>query len=248
MMRFLFTLFVSMMCFGFAAQAEEMPRMEDHVMLDLSAEDWVTTKTAHVTVNVEAAVNSTNAGTARGEMLKSVNDLVKTDWRLTAFNRSEDQTGLERWSATFEARVPEAQLSGLGEAVKKLSKAGMQLSVGNIDFSPTLEEMESARAALRTQIYKQAGEQLAALNTAIPGRNYRIALINFTGEDPVPVPMPHVVRGVNMAAMASAMPVMAGASGSPSVERAEKVNLTARVMFAAVPEGKGLLPVTDVKK
>jgi len=232
---------------AFVAQAQDMPmrRMDDQVMLDLSAEDWVTTKTARVMVNVEAAVNASNSGTARGEMIKAVNDLVKADWRLTGFNRSEDQTGLERWSATFEARVLENQLNGLGDSVKKLSKAGMQLAIGSIDFSPTLEEMEAARGALRLQIYKQASEQLAALNGAIPGRNYRISMINFTNGEMPMAPMPHVVRGMSM--LASATPVSSSMAESTPAERAEKVTLTARVVFAAPPESKGLLPVTDVR-
>ncbi len=86
-------------------------------------------------------------------MTKAVNNLAKADWRLTSFNRSEDQTGLERWSATFEARLPETDLNGLAETAKKISKAGMQLTIADIDFSPTLEEMETARAGLRTQVY-----------------------------------------------------------------------------------------------
>jgi hypothetical protein len=213
------------------------------VIFDLSAEDWVMTKNAHVSVNVEAAVSDKTAGTMRGDMIKAVNDLAKGDWRLTNFNRSQDQTGLERWSATFETRLPENMLSGLGDGVKKLSKAGMQLSLGDIDFSPSLDEMETARGVLRTKLYKEASDQLTALNTALPGRNYRIATINFTGsnDEPGPVPMPRVVRGQAMMAMA----VPASAPAAPPMERAEKITLNARVVLAAVPESKPVvLPPT----
>lgn len=238
---FIFTAALSM-TFS-AAQAQEMPpRMDDRVIIDLSSEDWVTTKTARVDINVEAAVNAANSGTLRADMFKDVNDLVKADWRLTSFNRSQDQTGLERWSTTFEARVLENQLTGLGDSVKKLSKAGMQLSVGSIDFSPTLDEMEAARAAVRAQIYKQANEQLAAINAAIPGRSYRIALINFTSDEQ-PAPQPQ--RMYKAMAMMAAAPAPAG----EPAERAEKVTLTARVVYAAVPD-KAPLPAAppDAKR
>ncbi|MDP9127260.1 MAG: hypothetical protein M3N08_03225, partial [Pseudomonadota bacterium] len=215
MTRFLPALALALLLAGapLTAHAEETPKADDRVTLDLSAEDWVTTQTARVAINVEAAVTDKTAGVMRADMIKAVNDLVKTDWRLTEFNRVQDQTGLERWSAIYEARVPEAQLNGLGEAVKKSSKAGMQLSIGDIDFTPTLAEMESTRAALRSQIYKQANDQLGVLNAAIPGRGFRIAFINLTGESSPPMPQPMMMRQGRV--MSSAMVAPAIAGGAP---------------------------------
>lgn len=206
---------------------------DDSVVINLAAEDWVTTKTARVVVGVEAAVTAQTTGTARADMQKAVNDLAKGDWRLTSFNRTQDQTGLERWSAQYEARLPEAQLGGLNDGAKKASKPGMQLSVFTIDFSPTLEERQTAQNTLRTQIYKMANDQLAALNAALPGRGYRIAMIEF-GSTGMPVayaePMA-MKRG-----MVAAAPMMADAAGGePAMERAEKATIAARVVFAALP-------------
>ena len=214
-------------------RAQEMPMMpkpDDRVTLTLAAEGWVTTKTARVTVNVEAAVNGANEGGMRADMIKAVGDVAKTDWRMTTFNRSQDQTGLERWSAGFEARLPENELGGLDDNAKKASKAGMQISVGEIDFSPTLDETEAAKAALRAQIYKSAADQLAALNAALPGRNYRIGSIDFMDNGfVVPHPMP---RGPMMA---NAMAMPGTAAPDMPAERSEKVTLTARVVLAASP-------------
>ena len=222
---------------------------DDRVTFDISAEDWVTTKTAHAAVTVEAAVNASTAGTMRTEMTKAVDSLAKTDWRLTSFDRSQDQTGMERWSAVFEARLPETDLGALGDAVKKLSKPGMQLSVANIDFTPTLEEMETARGNLRAQIYRIANDQLASLNTALPGRVYRIALIDFTGDEGGS-PMPRVVKGRSGMAMAM-MTAPAPESSEPPpapVERSEKIMLSARVVFAAQPGGNFMPPAPPPEK
>jgi len=212
-----------------AARAEDS-KPDDRMTLDLSAEDWVTTKAARVTVSVEAAVSAANAGTMRADMIKAVNGLAAGDWRLVSFNRSQDQSGLERWSASFEARVVETSLGGLGESAKKLSKAGMQLSVANIDFSPTLDEMETVRSNLRTQLYKKAAEQLTALNGAFSGRGFRISTIDFNGANILP-PMPYPLAG-----QATPMP-MSVASISPmesqGMERSQKIVLTAHVVFAA---------------
>jgi uncharacterized protein YggE len=215
------------------AQAQEQPKPDDAVSFDLSAEDWVVTKTAHVTLDIEAAVSASNAGSVRADMTKAVNDAAKADWRLTGFNRSQDQTGMERWSVVFDARLPEAALSGLNDAVKKSSKAGMQIRVGGIDFTPSREEMEAARAALRVRIIKEAGEQLAALNAALPGRSYRIAQIVFETDFPAPVPVPMMFRNKAMAAgVAMSAPV---SEPEQTQDVSQKLVLNAHIAFAALP-------------
>ncbi len=228
--------------FCFPAAADE-PKPDDRVIFDLSVEDWVTTKTAHVIVEVEAAVNGATAGDTRTDMIKAVDDLAKVDWRLTTFNRSQDQTGMERWSALFDARLPESDLSGLIESAKKLSKAGLQLTISSIDFSPTLDEMETLRGQLRSRIYKMANEQLVALNGALPGRNYRISVISFTGDENAS-PMPRVVRGQAAMSMLARADSDGSAIGSSStaapMERSEKIVMQARVILAALPEAKGI--------
>lgn len=96
-----------------AARAAEDVKPDDRVIFDVAAEDWVTTKTARVVVNVEASVSGATAGSTRSAMNKALEDLIKTDWRLISFNRNQDQTGMERWSAAFESRVAENLLSGI---------------------------------------------------------------------------------------------------------------------------------------
>ncbi|MGE3624156.1 MAG: hypothetical protein AB7H77_09855 [Bdellovibrionales bacterium] len=241
--------FAVLLAGGAGAQEPAHPggkRPDDRVIFDISAEDWITSGTARVAVAVEAAVTSGTAGTMRADMLKAVNELAQAEWRLTSFDRSQDQTGMERWSAGLEARLPETRLSGLGDTVKKLSKAGMQLSIAAIDFSPTLQETEAARSALRVQIYKIANDQLTALGAALPGRTYRIAEIDFTGEDEA-LPMPRVIKGHSAVAMMAPSPVAAEAGGPLPIGRAEKIVLTARVVLAAQPEtGKPVVPAAPL--
>ncbi len=230
----LLTVLCPLLLIAATAQAEDiMPKPDDNVVYAVSAEDWVTTKTARVTVDVEAAVNGSNAGSIRSDMMKAVNDLSKADWRLTNFNRNLDATGLEHWSANYETRIPESQLNGLNENAKKLSKAGMQLTINDIDFSPTLDETEATKAALRTKLYKDVGDQLASLNTTLPGRGYRIASIDFIDGRGVFQPMPRVRNMIAMAEPVGA--AVASPQEDQSAERAEKITLTARVVFAALP-------------
>lgn len=242
MKRFLslFVIAVSLMAFPAAVYAEEV-KPDDSVTLTLSAESWVTTKSARVLLNVEAAVTSGTAGTMRASMTKAVSDMVKADWRITSFNRSQDSTGMERWSAQYEARVAEAELNGLNDKAKQSSKAGMQITVADVDFSPTLEETQAALAALRTQIYKMANEQLTALNATIVGRGYRIAAIDFVGDGAFgPMPTPLYARGKRT--MVARQLAEDAAVSMPAMERSDKLNLSARVVFAALPTASPQAP------
>ncbi len=229
------------------ARAEPAAPREDNIAFDLTAEGWAVSKTALAIVNVEAAVGDKGAGALRADLTKAVNDMAPGEWRLTALNRSQDQAAVEHWSATFEARLPENQLNGLSEAAKKQSKPGMQLTLADLVFTPTLDEIEAERNQLRRQIYKDATEQLTSLNSAFPGRAYRIAMINFTGDtalDETAV-MPQVFRGpqLMMKAMTAASPANS-AAGPGSIERFQKVRVTGRVIYAALAGGGPAVAVT----
>ena len=221
-----------LLCAALPAQAEEGYKPDDQVAFDLSAEGWATTTTARVTVNVDAAGAGSTSGTMRDDMQKAVNNLVKTEWRLINFSRSQDQTGLERWNASFEARVPENQLGGIHDTAKKLGKAGLQLTIADIAFDPTLAEIETVKAKLRADLYKQIGDQLAALNTAFPGRQYRVGAINFNsmGMPPMMPPRPMMMKAT--------MAVAGGAEGmdyAAPMERAQKITQQVQIVFAALP-------------
>jgi uncharacterized protein YggE len=229
--RFLLALMLT--CATVPACAEDGYKPDDQVAFGLSAEGWVTTTTARLTVNVDAAGAGSASGSMRDDMQKAVSNLVKADWRLTNFSRSQDQTGLERWNASFEARVPENQLGGIHDTAKKLSKAGMQLTVADIAFDPTLAESEAVKAKLRGDLYKQINDQLAALNTAFPSRQYRVSAINFgsMGMTPPMMPRPMMMKATMAVA---AMDGMAGGGEEP-MERAQKITQQVQVVFAALP-------------
>lgn len=237
--RALFCAFAgAVLMFSAATHAEEGKIPQDTVTFMLSSEDWITAKTARVVIGVEAAVSGASAGTARAEMMKAVDSVAKADWRLTGFSRAQDQTGLERWSASYEARLQESALGGLHESAKKSGKAGMQLNVATIDFSPTLDETETARAGLRSKIYKSAAEQLTILNGAIPNRNYRIAEIAFmemAGQNIYAMNEGMMGKRLMSATPADAA-MMSSSGGGASMERSEKISVSAMVVLAASPQ------------
>jgi len=215
-----------------ASYALDAKQKDDKIIFTLSAKDWVTTKTARVFINVEAAVTQKTANNMRKKMINAVNSVAKSDWRLVNFRRNQDKTGMEHWSASFEARLPEIILSSLNEQAKKKSIAGMQIKIRNIDFSPTLEERQEVKNKLRRKIYELAKIQLDEFNKTT-NKLYRIAMVDFTGRA-------HAFRNNrsyrNMEMMADK--AMVSSAPMPSIKKSEKVIITATIILAAKPENK----------
>ncbi len=200
------------------------PPQSDTVTLPLTLEDWVQTDTARTELAVDASLPGSDAGKVRADILGAVKSLAQgADWRFTAFDRNQDASGLEHWHAVIEARMAEAQLGGLSDRAKQASKPGLQIKVQTVDFSPTLAEVETAKAKLRAEMYKKVNEALAQLNQAEPDRKYRIMRIDFNG--PIATPgAPKMMR-----AMAAPMPEQ----DEGGISLSEKAQLRANVTFAA---------------
>jgi len=210
------------------APTQVPPPVMDQVVLDLTAEDWVGTETARVTVVADAAASGADAGSQRTELLNAMKGLVAdADWRIVRFDRSTDQAGLERWRAVAEARLPEAKLGGLADKAKRVSRPGLQLRIGAIEFTPTLAETESVRARLRAEIYAKAAGELKTLEYNFPGRSFRMGNIDFA-EQPV-APYARRTRE-DVPAMAMAAP----AADEAPVNVSEKLVIRARIVLSAV--------------
>ncbi|MBJ7416577.1 MAG: hypothetical protein JHC88_14195 [Niveispirillum sp.] len=196
----------------------------DTVSFNVSVEDWVKTETALVTLVVDIAGNG-NGGTVRSDVLKAVAGIAdRAEWRIVAMNPQSDSAGLERWQAQLHARLPEGQLSALGDRAKKASKPGLQVRVGGVAFDPTLAETEETRSALRDKIYAKVNAELKRLNAAFPGRNYRAGDISFTEQR---MAMPASAYREKMV-MAAAAPM---ADALPGVQ--DQMVLEARVTLSA---------------
>lgn len=208
-----------------------VPPVSDSVSLNLSAEEWVKTETALVTLVVDIAGNG-NGGTVRADVLKAVAGIAdRAEWRIVAMNPQSDSAGLERWQAQLQARLPESQLAALGDRAKKASKPGLQVRVDNIAFDPTLAETEATRGALRDQIYAQVNAELKRLNAAFPGRTYRVGKIEFSDMQNVTVSAYRAAKSE----MAMAAP-QAMADAMPGVQ--DKLVMSARItlsVFAPQP-------------
>ena len=186
-----------------------------------SAEGWVASQTAEVTIDVSASLTEQQLAKAHTDMLDKLNSLVKADWHITQFNRNPNQSGLEQLQVEATARLPEEALVNIRSQAKKISKEGETFTVGNIDFTPTLADMMAERETLREQVYEQIQKELVTLNKMYSPQHYVVHDINF-GEATTPQPQ---IR---------AMVATAQVAGNAPLTVQNKLTLTAYVSLASV--------------
>ena len=213
--------------------AAEMPHryhnQQDKVVLNLTTEGWVKTDTARVSVYIELVQQQEDAAELKTRIDTSLNALAsEVDWRITSSHQQLDQTGLNRWYVSAEARIPEAKLAGLQDRAKETSSPGYKVTISDVDFTPSLEEFEALRADLRAQIYQQALDEVARLNKVMPGSDYHVRNVDFVQIYPMQT-MDAAARPMMMksAAAESAPAPQGGAELLVSV----KQSVSARVML-----------------
>ena len=212
------------------AFADDRPPLPpDTVQLSLSAEGWVEAGAARVRIAVDSALSGGEICDLRAKLKDTLAKLVpNADWHITALDRARDQAGLERWHLEAEARAPETALDGLYDRAKSVSKPGEQVTVSDIDFTPSMAEREAVMADLRAKIYAAAKDELAKLGSVYPDRNYRLRMLDFGPQGPMPT--------MKLARAPGMMASTAESAPSPSpIGVAEHVELSANVVLAAEP-------------
>jgi len=158
------------------------------VVLQLQNEQWVTTNTAEVIIGIDATLDKLGLLQARDNVLKNLTTLAKADWHLTEFNQMQNESGLEQLHIVATARVAETLLAGLRDQAKVMSKPGLAFHVLAINFTPSLSEIESAKANLRSDLYAATEDEVVRLNKVYRDQKYVIHSINFSDAQP-PMPM-----------------------------------------------------------
>lgn len=217
-MRLFSKLLLVLVCLPVIAFADQTPL--NSVTYQLSAEKWVSTNSAKVTVNVNASVSAQGLAQVQKTVMAKLQKIANQGkWHITQFNRSQDQSGLERVMISAQNRLPEKDLVNLRSKAKSISKPGETFKIANVDFSPSLADMEKTRATLRQDILQQAKADLDGLNKMFPNQHYVLHTVNYGGIRPAPRPM--------LRTMAMARPE------APALTVSNKLQLHATVAFAS---------------
>lgn len=197
----------------------------DHVKFQLTSKAWVSTTTAKVSVSVNATLNDTSLVEARNNIMSNLDKIAQGKWHITAFNRSQDSSGLERLYVTAEARVPEQSLTKINTLAKSVSQPGARYRIQNIDFTPQLSEVEKVKARVRETIYSQANDEITRLNKQYPKQKYSLHGVVFLG--------PNVAMMLPRAKTKRMNTMVMAAQAAPSIAVSNEVKLTALIDVAS---------------
>jgi len=214
---------LALVCIIPGISAAKMNVPLDQVIYQVSTEAWVTTTSADVNVTVDATMDKSGLTQMRQDMMANFKKIADADWHITQFNRMQDASGLERINAVAQARVPEEKLSAVREQAKSVSRPGATYQVSNIQFQPTLAEIEKVRLTLRDELYQKINDEMARLNKVYPQQGYSVHRIDFRGlmsSNPEPQQM-------------NRAKVMMAQAETPSLVVSNKLQVSADVIIAA---------------
>jgi hypothetical protein len=207
--------------------ADTIEPLLNKVTLQLSAEQWVTSKTALVAVSINAAVSDQGLEKIHSQVLDKLTKLSNQgEWHVISYDRSQDKSGLESVQIMAQARLAETALAGLRAKAKSISKPGETYSVSNIQFTPSDNEIRDANNFLRENIYEQAKAEIANLNKQYPEQKYYLHDINFIS-DLAPLPMAQTMAYTKVAGNGPA---------NAALVVGDKMRVVATVILAANPE------------
>jgi hypothetical protein len=178
MKKYLLSAFLITM--GPCALAEcNSPPPLNEVTFRLTAEEWVQTSTAKLVVNIHATLDKKTLAQMRTQIMTNLNKIAQGSWHITDFERSQDNSGLEKLYVVAEARVNESVLTNINAEAQSLSEPGVKYTIQNVDFSPSMADIEKAKQDLRKTIYGKAGEEISTLNSLYPTQKYVLHGVQF---------------------------------------------------------------------
>lgn len=217
------------------AMADAAPRPNDEIVLQLSTEGWVDTKSARITAVVQKVLSGDEAANTGDRVPAALNELAPdAEWHVVRFDRSRDESGLERWRITAETRLPESELGGIYDRARNLSQPGQQIQIADVDFTPTLAEREAAAAQLRAAIYREAQAEVKRVAEAFPDAGYRVTRVDFVFNA-----APIRLHAQDAVARAAPMAMQAAESKFAEQGVSERMVLNATVTIGAPPPADG---------
>jgi len=195
----------------------------NQVAYPVTVETWVESNTAQVTLNINATAQGKDLTLIRDKISAGLKQLSpSTKWHLTAFTRTETDSGLEQIQAQAQTRLSDQDLVLLSEKIKQMNQPGLNFSIDNTLFVPSFAQIQEAKTKLRQQIYQEVKSELQRLNATYPNQKFVVHNIRFDAlADNSTGPQPLMLA--KMANGAGAMPVNS------------KLIMNANVVLATIP-------------
>ena len=200
----------------------EYPRLNT-INYQVTAEKWVSTQTAKVTVSIDASLNQAGMDNLQSQVESSLKSVANVDWRLVDFERTQDQSGLEKIHISAQARLATAQVTDIRTKTEKLSKPGLKYQIDSIDYTPTADDIQAAQASLRNELYQRIQAEIVALDKTFANQVYYVHDLNFGGDN----------NGSSGPMVRTMMLAAAPAQSAGNTSISQKVTVVANVTLAS---------------
>lgn len=200
----------------------------NRISMRFNTEQWLASKTALVTVGVNAGVSDAALASIQEDVIKKLNELSIGEWHIISFDRSLDAAGLEKIIMSAQARLPATALPKLRDKAKAISKPGETYTLDNVQFTPSEDEIRAAEINLRNNIYLQTKEELDRINKLYPEQKFYVHEINFL-QSMMPQTIPMAMNMMKVEGDRAAAP-----RGNIAV--GDKLTLSATVVYGATPD------------
>lgn len=199
------------------------------VSYQLTMDKWVKSDTAKVFVSIDANLNDSDINTFQQQVKKNLSHIAgQVDWHISRYLRNQDQSGLENIALQAQARIPTQQLNGLRAKAKSMSKPGMTYRIADIDYSPSLQDIEKTKNTLRQAIFQKVEKEISLLDK-IYNEDFFVHHIDF---DMTPPPAPFAQMRA-LAPSASNMSSMRRGSSDSAMNISQQVVINANVVLAS---------------
>lgn len=203
---------------------EELRLFQDTVTLQLRDELVVTNDTVRVSVQVVALIaDDTAEETIREDIRKALSAFIPdAEWHFNSIHRAKDGTGYERITLLAHTRVNERENYKLEIRAQSASRQGLQIGQPVVDTSVPNAKLEEAESNLRSSLVAKAVQEMSSISEAA-NRSYRLHKIKFLNAN-------------DLTRSAVTMSYGSGFSEAEGLANAQKLTMTAEVIFAAKPD------------
>jgi hypothetical protein len=207
----------------------------DKIVFQLSTKEWVSTKSALLTVNINATLTNADIVKVRSTILTALNKIASGNtWHLIQFDRSQDNSGLEKLIIVAQNQVPQERLTDVYQRAKDVSHPGETYTIDGIDFKPGLFEIQAVKAQLRARLYQEANDEIIRLNKIYPNQRYslhRLFILDNLNDTPKAYST-NQIHGFTMAALPNP-------TSTPSLTLSNQLVMSALIEVASNrPEGE----------
>ncbi len=186
-------LFLCVNCFAASPQPVQpigpYPRL-NKIQFVVSADKWVSTKTAKVIMAADANLQQEVLESLQPEVLGTLTKMAPdAQWRITGYQRNQDPSGLEKVHISAEARLEEKSLAVIRKLAKEKSQPGLKYTIESIQYKPSKIDIEQVRDDLRKIIYAKIQQEIVSLSHIYQGQNFYVHRIDFADGDIAPMKM-----------------------------------------------------------